>query len=239
VRHIRSEQRSAHPVFAIASERARLRVSWGCASVHFARAGTQWRVIALQLRLGISRRRCTRRAPRQTEYVMSKNLIACLGIVAALIGSMAVGTAADQASQKFVKEAIEGNLSEVAVGKLAQEKGQSEGVRSFGAMLVKDHGAANEKATALANSTGVTPPTEPNRKQKAVYDKLSKLTADRFDREFTKEMVADHKRDIAAFEKQAKKQNDPAAAFASETLPTLRKHLEMAQGLASGKTASH
>jgi putative membrane protein len=170
---------------------------------------------------------------------MKRAAILCLGIVAALTISGAVAFAADQGSQKFIKAAIEGNLAEVAVGKLAQEKGQSEGVRTFGGHLVTDHGAANEKATAVAKTIGVTPPTEPNRKQKAVYDKLAKLSGDKFDREFAKAMVDDHKSDIREFEKEAKKTNDPAADFANETLPTLRKHLEMAQALASGKTASH
>jgi putative membrane protein len=169
---------------------------------------------------------------------MRKTSLMWLGIVSAIVGSVTFATAADKASEKFIKEAIEGNLAEVAVGKLAQDKGQSEGVRSFGAQLVKDHGAANEKATALANSMGVTPPTEPNKKQKATYDKLSKLSADKFDREFAKEMVADHKRDVAAFEKESKRKNAPTAAFVGETLPTLRHHLEMSQGLAAGKSAS-
>src|SRR5205807_9579014 len=107
-------------------------------------------------------------------------------------------------------------LAVVTVGNLAQDKGQNKAVRPCGATLVKDHGAANEKAAALAKSIDVTPPTEPNKKQKALYQKLSKLSSDQFDREFAKEMVKDHKHDIAEFEKQAKKKNSPVAAFAEE-----------------------
>ena len=70
--------------------------------------------------------------------------------------------AQDKASQKFVKEAIEGNLAEVQMGQLAQKNGNSDGVRSFGQMLEKDHTDAKQKATAAANSLGVTPPTEPS-----------------------------------------------------------------------------
>ena len=161
-----------------------------------------------------------------------------LGIIAAAFaGSLSGAWGADTASQKFIKEAIQGNLAEVAVGKLAQDKGKSDGVRSFGQMLATDHSAANQKATTVANTLGVTPPTEPNKKQKTTYDKLAKLSGDAFDREFAKAMVQDHKKDIKEFEKEAKKSDDPAAAFAKETLPTLHKHLETAQSLASGKTA--
>jgi putative membrane protein len=163
------------------------------------------------------------------------------GLVAAAVlqGLVMTASAADTASQKFIKEAIEGNLAEVQMGQLAQKKGQSEGTRSFGKMLVDDHSAANEKAKTVAGQIGVTPPTEPNTKQKAMYEKMSKMSDSTFDREFAKEMVQDHKKDISEFEKEAKKKNDPAASFANETLPTLRKHLETAQSLTKEHTASH
>jgi putative membrane protein len=169
---------------------------------------------------------------------MRKFWIAALSILAAVVAWTSGALAADKASQKFITEAIQGNLAEIAVGKLAQQKGQSDGVRSFGAQLVSDHTAANDKAMSVAQSMGVSPPSEPNKKQKAVYDRLSKLSGENFDREFAKAMVDDHKNDIREFEKEAKKKNDPAAEFANQTLPTLRKHLEMAQSLASGKSAS-
>ena len=151
------------------------------------------------------------------------------GVAAGLIIS-SPGFAQDKASQKFLKEAIEGNLAEVQMGELAQKNGKSDQVRSFGQMLQKDHSDANQKATAAANQMGVSPPKEPNSKQKALYDRLSKLSGDRFDREFAKEMVADHKKDIKDFEKEANK-SDAAGAFAKQTLPTLHKHLEAAQSL--------
>jgi len=151
-----------------------------------------------------------------------------------LLSSAVLATAADKASQKFITEAIQGNLAEVQVGKLAQEKSQSDAVRSFGQTLASDHSAANDKATKVAQQLGVTPPNEPNAKQKATYDKLSKLSGAAFDRAFVREMVTDHKKDIKEYEKEAKKKDDPAAQYAQETLPVLHKHLEMAQNLESG-----
>src|ERR1043165_6190042 len=94
------------------------------------------------------------------------------GIIAAAMSSSAFAQGADQ---KFIKEAIEGNLAEVQMGQLAQQNGQSQGVKDFGQMLVTDHGQANTKAQSVAQSMNVTPPTEPNAKQKKEYDKMSKL----------------------------------------------------------------
>ncbi len=44
-------------------------------------------------------------------------------------------------------------------------------------------------------------------------------------------MVEDHNKDIANYEKQASSGNGKTAALAKDTLPTLRKHLELAKGL--------
>jgi putative membrane protein len=168
-----------------------------------------------------------------------KNLTIITLTTVALLGSVAaVPAASSKADRAFITEAIEGNLAEVEMGKLAQQNGQSQDVKSFGQMLVTDHSAANQKAMEVASQMGVTPPSKPNAKQKAMYDKMSKLSGAAFDKAFAKEMVADHKKDIAAFKKEAKKKNDPAAEFASNTLPTLQKHLEAAQKLNTGGSAS-
>src|SRR5947209_2384630 len=151
---------------------------------------------------------------------------------AAIAFSLASGSAfAQGADQKFIKEAIEGNLAEVQMGQLAQQNGASQGVKDFGQMLVTDHGQANTKAQSVASALNVTPPTEPNAKQKKDYDKMSKLNGAAFDKAFAQHMVADHKKDIAEFQKETKSKNQTLAAFASDTLPTLQKHLKSAQAL--------
>ena len=99
------------------------------------------------------------------------------GIIVAAVSSSAFAQGADQ---KFIKEAIEGNLAEVQMGQLAQQNGQSQGVKDFGQMLVTDHGQANTKAQSVAQSMNVTPPTQPNAKQKKEYDKMSKLNGAAF-----------------------------------------------------------
>ena len=161
-------------------------------------------------------------------------LIATLGLATALTLSASSGFAKDQPGQKFIVKAVQGNLAEVQMGELAQEKGASDGVKSFGRMLQADHSAANQQATAAAAAIGVTPPTEPSKKQKADYARMSKLSGAAFDSHFVKHMVDDHKKDIAAYQKESKKQDGQVSQYAGATLPTLQKHLETAQSLAKG-----
>ena len=65
------------------------------------------------------------------------------------------------------EEGDSGHYAEAKMGQLAQQNGQSDDVKNFGRMLADDHSAANQKALDAAKSMGVTPPEEPNAKQKA------------------------------------------------------------------------
>ena len=47
-------------------------------------------------------------------------------------------------------------------------------------------------------------------------------------------MIAGHKMNITRFQNEAKKKDDPAADFANQMLPTLKKHLDAAQQLEPG-----
>jgi putative membrane protein len=167
---------------------------------------------------------------------MKMKLLAGAAIAALLVSGSA--WAQDKASRSFLTEAIQGNLAEVQMGQLAQKNGSSDAVKQFGQMLVKDHSESNQEAMSVASSMGVSAPTQPNSKQKATYNRLAKLTGEQFDRAFAKDMVADHKSDIKAFEKEATK-NDAAGNFAKDTLPTLRKHLQAAESLQPTTAGRH
>src|SRR3954453_18678074 len=151
-----------------------------------------------------------------------KFLIVAIGLLSS--GAYATpGFAKDFAGKMFLTKAIQGNLAEVQMGQMAQEKSQNSDVKAFGQQLVTDQKDANSKATAVANDIGVTAPEEPSNKQKADYDKLSKLSGDAFDKQFAKHMVMDHKKNISEYRVDSKKK-DPTASYASDTLPTLQKH---------------
>jgi len=134
------------------------------------------------------------------------------------------------ADQTFLNNAIQSDLAEVQMGKLAQQKGQGQGVKDSGQMLEQDHSEHLQKAKQEAQQLGMTPPSEPNAKQKKMYDHLSSMSGQQFDRQFAQEMVTDHKQDISKFEKQAKSKG-PLADFAQQTIPTLQKHLQTAESL--------
>ena len=156
-----------------------------------------------------------------------------LGTATLMAISIATASAKDKPSETFLKKAIEGNFAEVSMGDLAQKNGQSDEVRSYGKMLSIDHAAANQKAMDAAKGLGVNPPTGPNAKQKADFDKMSKMSGTDFDKMFAKHMVADHQKDIAEY-KKAEKHKDAGGEYAAGQIDTLQKHLEAAKSLKPG-----
>jgi putative membrane protein len=132
--------------------------------------------------------------------------------------------------ERFMKEAASGGLMEVELGKIAAEKGSHQRVKEFGKRMQADHSKANAQLKKIASSKGVELPSEPSGEHKSVMDKLTKLSGAEFDREYMEAMVDDHKEDIDKFQTQADKGKDPdLQKFASENLPILKKHLELAQ----------
>jgi putative membrane protein len=134
----------------------------------------------------------------------------------------------------FYKHAAEGGISEVDQGNLAQQKSSNQSVKDFGAMMVKDHSAANEKLKQIAAAKNITLPTSASAMQMATQAKLKVLSGDTFDKSYVKGMIKDHEEDIAMFKKEATTGQDPdAKAFARATLPTLRMHLKKIKAVAA------
>ena len=110
---------------------------------------------------------------------------------------------------------------------------------AFGQRMVQDHGQANEKLMAIAEQKGIQLPQELPEDAQQKYEELQQLSDAEFDRAYMDEMVKDHEKDVHAFEQQAESGQDPdLRAFAEETLPTLREHLEMAKEVHSQVTAA-
>ena len=136
----------------------------------------------------------------------------------------------------FLMDAAMGGMMEVELGRLATQQGASDAVKQFGQRMVDDHSKANQELMSLAQSKGITLPTEIDEKHKKDVTKLSSLSGADFDREYGKMMLADHRKDVSEFEKQSTRGTDAdLKAFAGKTLPTLKEHLQLAEALPGAK----
>ena len=146
----------------------------------------------------------------------------------AMSSKHSAGTA--MTDKTFVKKAAEGGLAEVELGQLAAQKASNEEVKKFGQRMVDDHSKANDQLKQVAAQEHINLPTEPSAKDKATKARLEKLSGEQFDRAYMRDMVKDHRTDVAEFAHEAKMGKDPAVkSFAESTLPTLREHLKLAE----------
>ncbi len=138
--------------------------------------------------------------------------------------------------REFLEEAIMGGMTEVELGKLAQERGASQAVKDLGQKLVSDHSAANERIRQIASDHSVTLPNDLDSKHQAIVGRFSKLSGATFDREFRKNAIDDHKTDIKKFEKESTSGDNPQVKqFATDTLSKLKDHLDQAEAIKVGR----
>jgi putative membrane protein len=127
-------------------------------------------------------------------------------------------------------------MAEVEMARLAEKNASSPRVKEYARQLVEDHTKANQELKRIAANDNVALPANLDSSDRSELDKLKEMSGAKFDQEFMKHSVDDHKDDIKEFEKQADKGTDPAIkSFASNTLPKLRHHLEMAQTIHSNQ----
>jgi putative membrane protein len=152
---------------------------------------------------------------------------------AILAGAVTIGLAAAPAfaaDEAWVMKIAKGGIAEVELGKLAAEKASSDAVKQFGQRMVDDHSKANDELKTLAQNKKITLPTEIGPDEKALRDRLTKLSGPAFDQAYMKAMVNDHLKDVSEFRTESRSGKDPdVKAWAARTLPTLEEHLKMAR----------
>lgn len=135
-----------------------------------------------------------------------------------------------KADWKFAVDIADAGMLEVELGKLAQAKGLSAGVKSFGQTMVTDHGKANDELKALAAMKNISLPETLSDKSKKHYDDLAEKSGKDFDKAYTDAMVDGHEDVIDLLKKESEKGNDPdLKSWATEKLPTIEHHLQMAK----------
>jgi len=148
-------------------------------------------------------------------------IIAALSVtgVAVAQDTPAAGSSSLSAKDKmFMKKAAKGGMMEVAMGKLADEKGQSDDVKSFGKRMVADHSKANDELKKIAAQKNAKLPT----KEPTVSWSSDKAYMDA--------MVKDHEKDLAEFQEEAKSGSDPdVKKFADDTAKMVQEHLDLAK----------
>jgi putative membrane protein len=134
------------------------------------------------------------------------------------------------ADKRFIQKAAVGGMAEVQVAQLAEQKTQDPTVKAFAEKMIADHTPNNEQLVKLAESKGVTPPTELDAMHQKQMTKLQSLSGTKFDTLYLKGQEKDHAMMLKTFEAEAKNGHDPELKqFAQTTIPVIEEHEHLAQ----------
>ena len=133
-------------------------------------------------------------------------------------GAAKPGSKLSSADKTFMMNAAKGGMMEVEMGKMAAQSGQSADVKKFGNRMVTDHSKANNELMALAKEEGVS---LPGAKSAGKW---------KSDKDYMTDMVKDHQKDLAEFQKEAQGGTDAdVKAFAAKGAKMVSTHLKLAQ----------
>src|SRR3954447_4896244 len=138
----------------------------------------------------------------------------------------------------FVHQLAIGNAAEIELSKLAQQKASGEPIKNFAQIMVNDHQKAGSRIADLANAAGLQLPSGIDDEHRALRERLEKLSGAEFDAAYAQAQLQDHQKTslLLAYE-IGNGQDQTLRDFAAESLPQIRKHLEMAQNIALTATS--
>ncbi|CAA7620739.1 DUF4142 domain-containing protein [Magnetospirillum sp. UT-4] len=173
---------------------------------------------------------------RPTFALFGLVLAAALPVAAAAQDqSSAAPPALDRADRQFAETAMAGNMAEMRLGKLGEERADTTAVRDFASRMVQDHTQAEQKLTGIATGLGLKEPAELPPDKRRAYDKVSGTAGPAFDRAFMSVMVEDHRQAIGDYQRYSERgANAELKGYASETLPKLQEHMRMAEEVQAG-----
>jgi putative membrane protein len=137
----------------------------------------------------------------------------------------------------FVKQVAISDMFEIESNKLGQEKGNA-AEKSFASQMVQDHTKTSTELKALVSSGKVKAelPAALDSAHQSKLDKLKSKTGKDFSSDFDSMQQDAHKDAVSLFERYANGgDNAELKSWAAKTLPALKHHHQMAEGLSKSR----
>lgn len=129
----------------------------------------------------------------------------------------------------FLRSAHEGNLAEIASGRVALARSHSPQVRRIAADFIADHYRLDAHVRLVARHESVALPSTPSAAQRRDLAAVAALSGHRFDVAWLRMQVAMHRQTLALIGHESHHGRSPAVvALAVGAVPVVREHLTMA-----------
>jgi putative membrane protein len=132
-------------------------------------------------------------------------------------------------SGEFLEAANMINLTEIEMGRLVYERGQSKSIRKLGERMVHDHSIMENQLKALAAARDIVLSTGLDVQHQQRVDELASCSRAAFDRHYAEDKVKFLPKEISLFEQEAgENEGRSVRDFAANTLPVLEELLQWA-----------
>ena len=155
-------------------------------------------------------------------------------------GDAASKSALPAADLAFMRDAARAGTAEVQASQLALTRASDPAVKQFAQQMVQDHTQANAKLMQLAQSKGITLPTEPSTADANTLKSLQAQSGAQFDQHYMGEFgLKAHRSAVDKFRRESQSgQDSDIKSFAQQTLPTLEMHLQHAASMSPSSGTS-
>lgn len=166
-------------------------------------------------------------------FISSAALVLCLALAAFGQTNGQQNNGMNQQDKQFVTMVAKANRGEIEMGNFAQQHASNDEVKQFAQLMVTDHTNAGQQLKSWASQSNVTLPSGLTAQDNSTKASLSSASGSQFDKQYIQSQLQDHKKVIAAFEKEVQQGQDPQLKqFAEKTLPVLQDHVRIAEDVA-------
>jgi putative membrane protein len=160
-------------------------------------------------------------------------LTACqAGTTAQSAGQARATPALSPVDSTFINSAGRSGLEEVTFAQLAATKAADPAVRGLGEKIIADLAVVDQQLATLAQSKGMTPPSDMDGRHQLLYQQFQSLNGAAFERAYVDGQMQDLTMAIQAFQTEADSGSDPQVrSFAQQYLPMMLQHLQMATAI--------
>ena len=138
----------------------------------------------------------------------------------------------NQVDRLFVEQLAMANRAEIEAGKLAAGKADNAAVAQFARRMTDDHTQANNRLTELAKARNITVSDTLDPEQQMMQERLRKLSGADFEAVYVQGQMGSHQKAATLLEWEIDSgENSQIKRFASQTLPVVFQHLQMAQNI--------
>jgi putative membrane protein len=135
-----------------------------------------------------------------------------------------------RSDEQFVRTAAETSMSQVDLGRLAEQRSQNEEVKKFARTMVEDHTRMTEELKQLGSSEHVNLPTNVSRSDADEHRSLHSESGANFDRSYMQQVVNELERQISEFKNASANATRPnVKEFAQHNTSSLESQLQEAK----------